>query len=267
MTAATWMGMAGERSRPFRYGRDLLRELVVRDIKVRYKRSWIGLGWSLLNPLVQLAVFNVFFTFLMPLQVPDYTSFLFTGIVVWNWFQVSLYSATGVIVDNVSLLKQPGFPAAVLPVASITANLVHFLLALPILLIAVLAGGHHLTLALMALPIVIGVQFSLTLGLSYILAALQVPYRDTQYMLGIALTMGFYFTPVFYDAKTIPPVYQAVYRLNPVVCLLDSYRAIFIHGRFPDFGGLLLILLVGVGLSLLGLTYFRQASYRFVEEI
>src|SRR2546423_8849289 len=98
---------------------DLVRELVSRDLKIKYKRSALGFGWSLLNPLLQLLVFSTVFTYVLPLNVPDFTSFLFTGILVWSWFQGSLFSATTCIVDNAGLLRQPRFPVVLLPLATI----------------------------------------------------------------------------------------------------------------------------------------------------
>ncbi|MCL4401975.1 MAG: ABC transporter permease, partial [Acidobacteria bacterium] len=188
--------------------RDLLREMVVRDMKLRYKRSALGISWSLLNPLMQLLVFGFVFRLLLPLNIPDYALFLFTGILVWNWLHSSLYSATGAIVDNAALIRQPGFPAAVLPIVSVAANLVNFLLALPVLIVAHLAAGHPLTGAVLALPLLIAVQFTFTLSLAYLLATLHVPYRDTQYMLGVLLMLGFYLAPVFYDSAAIPERYR-----------------------------------------------------------
>src|SRR5215468_1809870 len=99
----------------FAVRRDLLRELVVRDMKLRYKRSVLGLGWSLLNPLAQLLVYKFIFEQVLPVNVPNFTSYLFSGVLVWNWFHMSLVLATSSIVDNRDLIKRPGFPIAILP--------------------------------------------------------------------------------------------------------------------------------------------------------
>src|SRR6266487_6216185 len=141
------------------YARDLLRELVARDMKLRYKRSVLGIVWSMLNPLLQLLVFYFVFGLLLPLNIPHYPSFLFTGVLVWSWFQSSLLCATGAIVDNRELIKRPGFPIAILPTVTVTSHLIHFLLAIPALLICVLLDVGHITIAVIALPIVIVLQF------------------------------------------------------------------------------------------------------------
>jgi lipopolysaccharide transport system permease protein len=246
---------------------DLLRELVGRDLKLRYKRSVLGIGWSLLNPILQLLVFGFVFRYLIPLKIPDYTVFLFSGIVVWSWFQASLYSATGAIVDNPALIRQPGFPCGLLPVVVVASNMINFLFALLALLIGVWATRHVPTAALAFLPIVICVQFLLTLSISYYLAMLHVPFRDTQYLLGIVLMLGFYLVPVFYDAATIPVRFQAIYHLNPVVGIMDAYRTILLHGRVPSPFPLLITTLASCLLLAVGWILFTRASRTFIEEL
>ena len=114
-------------------------------MKLRYKRSILGIAWSLLTPLAQLAVYYLIFNVLLPLNIPNYLAFLFSGVLVWNWFQGSLYQATSTIVDNRELIKRPGFPAAILPAVTVTSHLIHFLLALPILFVFLVVGGTPLT--------------------------------------------------------------------------------------------------------------------------
>jgi lipopolysaccharide transport system permease protein len=246
---------------------DLLRELVVRDMKLRYKRSLLGLTWSLLNPLVQLLVFHFIFSLVLPLNIPNYALFLFTGILVWSWFQSSLSASTGAIVDNRELIRRPGFPVAVLPIVTVTTNLIHFLFALPILLIFLVLMGIPLTGALLALPLVIILQFLLILAITYFLATFHVTFRDTQYLVGISLLLGFYLTPIFYTVDNLPARYQAIYNLNPLVHLLGAYRSILIDGTLPDLIPLLVLGILSLTLLLVGYRIFMNASYNFAEEL
>lgn len=250
-----------------KYIYDLLYELVLRDLKLRYRRSVLGLLWTLLNPLAQLLVLNLVFRLVLPLNIPDYSLFLFTGLLAWNWFQASLYAGTGSIVDNRELVRRPGFPTAVLPVVTVVSYFIHFLLALPVLLIFMLISGIHFSSAFFSLPFVFAIQFILSLSLIYLLAAIQVTFRDTQYLLGVLLFLGFYLTPVFYDSSAIPQQAQTLYRLNPMVTIIDAYRAVFIHAEFPAGQSVLLVALVSA--AMLWITYhiFQKASYRFVEEL
>jgi len=249
------------------YLRDLLRELIGRDIKLRYKRSVLGILWSLINPLLQLLVLSLIFRIVLPLDIPNYNTFLFTGLLVWTWFQTSLYTATGTIVENRELIRRPGFPAGILPIVTVATNFIHFLLALPILLIFLLFAGIPFNQAMLALPVLFAVQFLFTLSLVYFIATFHVRFRDTQYLLGIALLLGFYLSPVFYEASVIPQQYQLLYRLNPMVTLIEAYRSILIEGEYPGFLGLLLLSLISIILLSIGYRLFKYGRSRFVEEL
>ena len=212
--------------------------MVMRDMKLRYKRSVMGIAWSLLNPLAQLAVFGFVFRFVLPLDIPNYTAFLFIGILAWSWFQGSLQQATGAIVENGALIGYPGFPVAVLPVVTVTSHLVHYLLALPIVVVFLLASGISFNAVAALLPVVVLIQFVLSLSLAFLVATLQVFFRDTQYLLGIALMLGFFLTPIFYDLSTVPARFHPFYRLNPMYILVEAYRDILVRGILPDVGSL-----------------------------
>jgi len=246
---------------------DLLHELVLRDLKLRYRRSVLGILWTLLNPLAQLLVLNLVFGLVLQLNIPNYTLFLFTGLLAWNWFQSSLYAGTGSIVDNRELIHRPGFPAAILPVVTVASYFIHFLLALPILLVFMLLSGIPISGAFFALPVIFAIQFILSLGLIYLFAAIQVTFRDTQYLLGVLLFLGFYLTPVFYDTAALPPQLQPLYRLNPMATIIESYRSVFIQAELPAGLPLLLWGLVSVALLWFTAHVFQKANYRFVEEL
>jgi lipopolysaccharide transport system permease protein len=249
------------------YLRDLLRELVARDLKLRYRDSILGFAWSLLNPLAQLLVFNFVFSFILPLNIPNYTAFLFIGLLVWSWFQSSLTAAATSIVDGRHLIKRPGFPSPLLPVITVTSNLVHFVLALPVLLIFLLMTGIDVRGTVLLLPLIVALQFIFTLSLAYFVATFHVSFRDTQHLIGVFLLLFFYLTPIFYNDSLIPARYQPYYRLNPVLHLLDAYRDIFMNGALPDWRPLLILFLLSVGLLIVGYRVFLRASYDFVEEL
>lgn len=257
----------GLQARSIRHASDLLRELVIRDFKLRYQRSLLGIGWSLLNPLAQLFVFTFVFRTVFELKIPDYSAFLFIGIIAWTWFQTSLYQATSSIVENADLIKQPGFPVAILPVVTVTTHLIHFLLALVILLPILFATGHWPSPALLLLPVAVAVQVLLSLGICYLVAALHVTLRDTQYTIGLLLMLGFYLTPVFYNPERVPPAYKAYYNLNPLVHLIGSFRSILLRGEAPDVKALGLVAVFSAAVLAVGLAVFRRASYHFVEEL
>lgn len=216
---------------------------------------------------MQMLVFVFLFRRVLPLDIPDYPSFVFIGVLAWSWFQTALSLATGAITDNRDLIRRPGFPTAVLPLVTVTTHLIHFLLALPILLLFIALGGGRLTSTILTLPLVILLQFLLILGLGYLVATIHVTFRDTQHLLGVFLMLLFYLTPVFYDASIIPARYQLFYHLNPMFHLIAAYRTILIQGSLPDLRTLLILGALVGGLLWLGHTVFTRASYRFVEEL
>jgi lipopolysaccharide transport system permease protein len=250
-----------------KYLYDLLRSLVNRDMKLLYKRSLLGIAWTLISPLLQLMVFAFVFQVILPVNIPQYSSFVFTGLLVWTWFQGSLFQATGVIINNRALIRQPGFPNDILPIVTVTTGLVHFVLALPILLVFLLIDGVQLQPVLLLLPVLQIIQFVLTVSLSYFLAALNVTFRDTQHTLGVILQLWFYFTPIFYDIKNVPSGYHPLYCLNPMVNLVNAYRAILMYGTHPDWLPLLLTASLTLALLPVGHRVFKRQSARFVEEL
>ena len=242
-------------------------ELVARDIKLRYRRSLLGYGWSMLNPLLQLLVLSLVFQFVLRLNVPHYIPFLFTGLIVWNWFQSSLSSACGSIVDNRELVRRPGFPVAMLPVVTTISNFIHFALSLPVLLLLMIPFQNPIHPALLFLPALFILQFLVIISLSYFLATFHVTFRDTQYLLGIGLMLGFYLTPVFYPSSVVPAQYQLLYHLNPLTLLIDAYREVLLQGHLPDLGGLLLLGFAFCLILWAGYLAFKHASARFAEEL
>jgi lipopolysaccharide transport system permease protein len=247
--------------------RDMVRELIARDMKLRYRGSLLGVAWTLLNPIAELLVLLFIFDHVLPLNIPNYGAFLFTGLLVYGWFQSSLLFATGAIVNNRELIKRPGVPASVLPIVNVASNLVHFVLALPVLLVLVVASGVELTGAVLALPLLIGIQFVLILSLAYPVATAHVWFRDTQYLLRVALQLLFYLTPVFYEVSAIPREYQALYRLNPMVSIVEWYRDVLLRGTVPAPASVLGVVLVSACLLIVGLFGFTRTSQRFADEL
>jgi lipopolysaccharide transport system permease protein len=246
---------------------DLLRVLVDRDMKLLYKRSALGIAWTLINPLLQLAVFSFVFRSVIPINIPQFSSFAFSGLLIWTWSQTALFQATGLITSNKALIRQPNFPTAILPVVTTMTGLIHFLLALPVLIIFLAVDGVQPSSVLFVLPLLMVIQFVLTVGLAYPLAALNVTFRDTQHTLGVLLQMLFYLTPIFYDLNSVPKEFQPFYQLNPMVPLLEAYRAILLKGTQPDWQALLIVSLVVAVILPIGLAIFRRQSNTFVEEL
>ena len=236
-------------------------------MKLRYKRSVLGIAWSLLNPILQLLVLLFIFRLAMPVNIPNYFSYLFTGLLSRSWFQASLLLSTNAIVQNRELIKLPGFPSAILPTVTVTSHLIHFLIAIPILLIFLMLGGIRLSSVIILLPLVIGIQYILTLGLAFLVSTFQVVFRDTEYLLGVLLQLFFFLVPIFYDPNTVPSPYKTFYNLNPMVLVIDAYRAILIRDEMPNSLLLLAIFLFSTFLLFLGYVISKRTSYHIAEEL
>jgi lipopolysaccharide transport system permease protein len=249
------------------YLRDLVRELVVRDIKLRYNRSVLGIGWSLAVPLAQLAILNFVFGFVLPFHIPSFTTYLFAGLLPWTWFQSSLLAVTKTTRQNKDLIQQVGFPVGILPVITVTSQFLHFVLALPILFFFLWVDGHPISLAIVALPLVMALQFLLTLGLAYLIVPIEALFHDTEHLLSLGLFLLFYLTPVFYDPSSIPEKYLLIYDLNPLVHLLGAYRSVLMDGAFPSLTFFLVGGLVGGALVAAGYAFYRRLHYHLIWEM
>jgi lipopolysaccharide transport system permease protein len=244
---------------------DLVRTLVWRQLVLRYRRSLLGIAWSQLGPLALLGVLAFVFSVVLPLDIPNYALFVIVGLLAWTWFASGITAATDSVVESRDLLRLPGFPATLLPVVAVTTHLMHFLLAIPVLLVVILVVQHGLSVTLVALPLVLAVQFLVTLAPAYLLAAVNVRYRDVSHLVGVALLPLFYASPVFYGIAQVPDRYHWVYDINPFAHLLQSYRRVLLTGDWPDWGALAALAGIAVVVALLCRRHFRNTAPTFAE--
>lgn len=251
--------------------RALVESLVSRELKARYRGSVLGFLWSFVNPLLVLLTYTLVFTVILPNRQPEiqpYFLFLFCGILPWTWFQASLAESSGVIIASGNLIKKVLFPAEVLPTVSVLANLVHFLLGLPIL-VAFLAWKGHLAWTALLLPLPILVQLVLTLGLALFLSALTVHFRDIQNILTHVLHLWFFATPVIYSYAAIGEgtLLRRALRLNPMTHVVVTYQQMLFHGNVDHWRGLFLALLVGLAAFAAGAFLFDRLRDTLPEEV
>ena len=257
--------------------RELIRNLVVRDLKVRYKNSVLGILWSLLNPLLMMTVFTVVFTVMMPSNIPDFPVFVLCGLLPWNFFSASMTAATGSIVENAPLVKKVYFPREVLPLSVVLSNLVNFLIALIVLFAMIMVFRVRLTAWVLLLPLIILIQVMFTAGMAFFLSTLNVFYRDTKIIVEVLMMAWFFVTPVFYPIKNLPHNYMLwginvdVWRwiriLNPMASLVAAYRDVLFWGRLvgPDF--LLRTFVTSLAVLVGGYLVFIRYSRVFGEEV
>lgn len=266
MTTAA-LPLPAARRRRYRHALDVLAVLVGRDLKVLYKRSVLGFGWALAQPLLQLVIFMFVFRRVLSIQVENFASFALTGVLVWGWFQASLVQSTGLITANRALVRQPRFPLALLPHVTIGVRLFHFALAMPLLMALLWWQGLRPTWAWMALPGLIVLQFILTAGLAYPLAALNVRLRDTQHVVSVTLQLSLYLTPIFYSVQHVPEPYRPFLYINPMVTLIEAWRDVLLRAQWPNVAHLAVLGAISLSLLYVGRRIFIRQSHRFVEEL
>ena len=250
----------------FRY-RTLVNSLVIRELKARYRGSFLGFLWTFLNPLLLLGVYALVFNFYLKIQVEHYAGFMFVGLLPWIWFSSSLLEGTNSITAGGSLVTKVLFPSQVLPVVKILANLINYLLSFPILFGFLWAMGVYQGWPLLWLPIIIVLHLLFIEGLVLILAAVNVFFRDVQHILSNLLTLWFFLTPILYPLSQVPSPFNKWALFNPMAQITLAYQDVFFYNRNPD----LRFLSIFTGLSLLilgiGMVFFERHKEIFAEKV
>lgn len=249
--------------------REAVRNLVIRDLRVRYSRSALGIVWSFFNPLFMTLVYSLVFTVLVRSTVPKFPVYILAGLLPWNFFAGSLLGATVAVTSNGHLINRVYFPREILPVAVILANGVNFLIALSLLFGFALVYAVPLGLTLLWLPLLAAVQLVLVLGLGLLLASVNVYYRDTQQIVDVVVLAWFFLTPIIYslDLITNPALRVLMQALNPMAALVVAYRQVLYAGGSPDLAMLSVTAAQAVLLLLLGALIFRRLGPGFAEEV
>ena len=256
----------------FRY-RALVETLVVRELKARYRGSVLGYFWSFVNPLLLLLVFSFVFTEIMPrgeeVDLEPYAVFMFCGLLPWTWFSSSLMDAANALIINGNLIKKVMFPAEILPVVSVISNMVHFLFGMPILIGFLIYNSVPLHPGeLLWFPVVVAVQFILTLGLAMVLSALTVHFRDIKDLLANLLTLWMFASPIIYPMAFLSERAKGFMDLNPFAHLAISYQEIFFYdGPFGHWKWLLALAFAGSVLFLVGYWLFDRLRDSFAKEV
>ncbi|HRS22928.1 MAG TPA: ABC transporter permease [Candidatus Woesebacteria bacterium] len=251
---------------------ELLKQMINREIKARYKQSILGYFWVILNPLFQMLVMSFAFSIIM--RVPTkaannipYSIFLYVALLPWNLFSNSLTSACSALVNNASLITKIYFPRTILVIATIIAKIVDFLFASIILIIFMII--YHLSINInivWIIPIFL-IQQIFTLGLALIVSAANLLYRDIQYLLGLILLLWMYLTPVIYPVDLVPEKFRFIFQLNPMSVIINAYRQTILGGGSPNYQSLLLAFLVSLIVLFLGFVYFKWREKTFADNI
>ncbi|MCU0285284.1 MAG: ABC transporter permease [Acidobacteria bacterium] len=245
----------------------LIYNLVLRDLKVKYKGTTLGFLWSLLNPLLMLAVYTIVFKYLIGPRVENFTIFLFSALLPWTFLSSAIAMGSGSITDNGNLVKKVYFPREVLPFSVVLVNLFHFFLTFLVLIPALLFFHIQPGFAFLFLVVIIFFQTLFVLGLTLIFAALNVYYRDIKHLLEVLLQLWFWMTPIIWPITLFPGKYHPLVYLNPFTVFVTAYRNVILENRVPDILVITAFIVLGILVFFLGAFVFQKKQRRFAEEI
>jgi len=247
--------------------REMLLNLVAKELRARYKGSVLGFFWTFFNPLLMLIVYSIVFSFIMRAGIENYAMFLFVALLPWNYLSNSILQGAASLVQNASLIKKVYFPREVLPLSVVLANLVNYLLSLLILIPALLLFKVRLTSALLAFPLVLFAETLLVASLALLVSVGNVYFRDLEHITGVFMTIWFFLTPVLYPVEMVPSDVRKFFTLNPAAPLIEAYRDIFFEGTWPDWRVLLYLALGYLLLFYISLLAFERWQRAVAEEV
>lgn len=250
----------------YRY-RELLKTSIQKEIRGKYKGSILGVLWSFLNPLLMVVVYAIVFPYLMRMTQDNYLVFLIVGVIPWVFFTNVVTSGCNCVWINGNIIKKVYFPREILPISVVGAGLINFAISCIIILIFCLFSGIGFSINLLWLPAIAIVQCMLSLGMLFILSAINVYVRDIEYLVQFIMNLVFYATPIIYNVSIFPAKFRWVLYLNPLAHLIDAYRAIFYYKTMPNLASLGIVGLISFVVLVLGYLIFKRMEKGFAEEV
>ena len=247
----------------YRY-RELIWALAMKELKLRYKRSVLGFLWALLNPALMMAVLTLVFSTVLRFGIPHYAIFLLSVLLPWTFFSQSLGYAVDCIVGNGDLIRKVSVPKLVFPVAAVVSNIINLFLSLIPMALLVLALRHPFYSTWLFLPVPALALILFTLGMTCFFATANVFYRDVSHILQVVLSAWFYFTPIIYALDFVPANLQWIFRLNPMIYVINGFRLAIYYGMLPSWRSIAASFLCGIVALIVGCAVFRKYQDEFV---
>jgi len=247
----------------YRY-RELIWALAIKELKVRYKRSVLGFLWALLNPALMMGVLTAVFSTILRFGIPHYAIFLLSVLLPWTFFSQSLSYAVESIVGNGELIKKVSVPKLVFPVAAVVSNIINLLLSFIPMALVVLLMRHPFYSTWLYLPVPIVALIIFTLGATFFFAAANVYYRDIAHILQVVLSAWFYFTPIIYALDFIPANRQWLFKLNPIIYVINGFRLAIYYGQLPQWSSIVASFACAFIALIVGFAIFRKYQDEFV---
>ena len=247
--------------------RELLKSNVKKEIRGKYKGSFLGVLWSFINPLLQVLVYAIVFPYIMKVQTKNYLQYLISGIIPWTFFVTVINQGIITVRMNAGIIKKVYFPREILPISVALSGLVNFFISCLIILAFCIFGGIGVSWHLILLPLAAIIQFIFSLGLILALSAINIYIKDVEYIVIFMLNMLFYATPVLYSSSLFPSNIRWVLYLNPMAGIIDLYRNIFIYHQLSSLGTFAYITGISIFVFVIGLLIFRKLEKGFAEEL
>lgn len=246
--------------------RQLLKSNVSKEIRGKYKGSFLGVLWSFVNPLLMTLVYAIVFPFLLKSTQPHYVTFIVIGILPWTWFTYTI-SGTNTFVVNGGIIKKVYFPREILPISIVTSGMINFLISCIIIAIFLICSGIGFSWYILFLPLIVITQYILSLAILLITSAIDVYIRDAEYIINFLVSMLFYGTPILYSSDLFPKTFSWILRINPLTTIIDCYRDIFFYQSMPHIKSLIVVFSVSCLLLVLGFKIFKKMEKGFAEEL
>lgn len=247
--------------------RELLKSNIKKEIRGKYKGSFLGVLWSFVNPLLMVLVYAIVFPFIMKSNEDNYLIFLIVAIIPWNFFITVVNQSSTTVIQNANIIKKVYFPREILPISIVTSGLVNFLISCLIIFVFLLFSGVGFSINLLFLPLIIIIQYILLLSISFVLSSVNVYVRDVEYIVNFIVTMLFYMTPVLYPMSFIPDKLRFIFNLNPMAHIINAYRDVLYYKISPDFVSVGAIGIISIILLFIGYVIFRKLEKGFAEEL
>jgi ABC-type polysaccharide/polyol phosphate export permease len=251
------------------YGyRELLRNLVFKDLTLKYRGSMFGFLWSLANPLLMTVVYTVAFTFILQVRSEGFVFYLMVGLLSWTFFSNSAMMSTGSIIDNAGLLKSVRFPRAILPIATVLFNLAQYLLTVSIFLpVMLLWYSVPLSAPMLLFPVFLTLQVMFTIGVALLLATSTAFFRDVRHLLEVGLNVLWWTTPIVYELRLVPERLQLLILLSPVSPFVVAYHQLFFYREWPSGDVWLAATTYALGAFVAGALVFLGFEDRLMEQL
>lgn len=248
--------------------RELLRNLVLKDLKLKYRGSVFGFLWSLVNPLLMIVVYTIAFTYILRIRAEGFVFYLMLGMLSWTFFANSATMSTGAIIDNAGLLKSVFFPRAILPIATVLFNLAQYLLTVAVFLpVMILWYGVPLSGPMMLFPVFLALQCLFTIGVALMLATATAFFRDVRHLLEVALAVLFWTTPIVYLLDQVGDRLRFAILISPMSPFVVAYHRLFYYRQWPDLTLWLMATAYGVGVFLVGVAIVLTFEDRLAEQL